>query len=187
MPHHKVKTEIKSGTLAYNDEDEVVPNYVTVFEELERRDIVSPVVQAKREAQQKPAQAASGADHSAKAATVPMAVTHADIDYTALKLDIALAKRDLNAAKTELTDGKPEQADIALLALQSQGVLFEYEEIDLPLAEAADNLKLAQAEMNAGRFAEAKAALNVAVDDLKRYKNRERRVVRLKLRPCTKK
>ena len=142
MPHHKVKTEIQAGNLAYNDEDEIVPNYVTVFEELERRDIVSPVVQAKREAQQRSGQPAHGVEKSAKGAHLPLAVTHADIEYTALKLDVALAKRALNAAKKSLADRKPEQADNALLALQSEGVLFEYEEIDLPLAEAADNLKL---------------------------------------------
>ena len=48
LPHYKVSTEIKSGALTYVDEDDVVPNYVTVFEELERRDIISPIVQAKR-------------------------------------------------------------------------------------------------------------------------------------------
>ena len=56
-----------------------------------------------------------------------------------------------------------------LLLFQSEGVLFEYVEIDLPLEEAADNLKLAEIELKEGRQDEAKAALHVAIDELKRY------------------
>ena len=168
LPHSKVKTEIKSGDLVYTDEDDLAARYVTLFDELERRDIISPVVQAKKEAEHKHQQK-HGKEAAATQAPAALAVTHADIIYSTAKLDIALARHMLNRAKRDLDDGKTEQADESLLAFQSEGVLFEYVEIDLPLEEAADNLKLAEIELKEGRQDEAKAALHVAMDELKRY------------------
>ncbi len=168
LPHSKVKTEIKSGDLVYTDEDDVTPRYVTLFDELERRDIISPIVQAKKEAEHKHRQN-HGKEAAEKEAPGALAVTHADIVYSTAKLDIDLARQMLNRAKRDLDDGKTEPADEALLALQSEGVLFVYAEIDLPLEEAADNLKLAEIEMKEGRQDAAKAALHVAIDELKRY------------------
>ena len=149
LPHYKVKTEIKSGDNAYSDEDDVTPRYVTLFDELDRRDIISPIVQAKKEAQQKQ-QKTPGTQGAANVAPGAMAVSHADIHHTTAKVDIVLARHMLNRAKQFLHDGKVAEADEALLAVQSGGVLFEYEEIDLPLEEAADNLKLAEIEMKEG-------------------------------------
>lgn len=166
LPHSVVKTEIKSGDLIYTDEDDVTARYVTLFDELERRDIISPIVQAKKEAEHKQSR---GKEPAAKEAPGALAVIHADIVYSTAKLDIELARHMLNRAKRDLDGGKTEPADEALLALQSQGVLFAYEEIDLPLEEVADNLKLAEVEMKEGRSEEAKVALHVAIDDLKRY------------------
>ena len=101
-----------------------------------------------------------------------LAVTHADLDYSAVKLDTGLAKRMFDLAKKDLAEGKTAEADAAMLAIQVQGVIFEYDEVELPLEEAADNLKLAEIEMKEGRHQEAKAALNVAVDELKKYEKK---------------
>jgi len=168
LPHSKVKTEIKSGDLVYSDEDDVAPRYLVIFDELERRDIISPIVQAKKEAEPAPL------PDQAKSATpkdtpTQVAVSYADLVYSSARLDIELARRALNHAKRSLEADKLEQADKALLALQSQGVLFEYDEVELPLAEVADNLKLAETELKEGRHDDAKAALHVAMDELKRY------------------
>jgi len=168
LPHSKVKTEIKSGDLVYTDEDDVTASYVTLFDELERRDFISPIVQAKKEAEHKHRQN-HGKEAAVKEAPAALAVSHVDLVYSTAKLDIDLARHMLNRAKRDLDEGKTEPADEALLALQSEGVLFLYAEIDLPLEEAADNLKLAEIEMKEGRQAEAKAALHVAIDELKRY------------------
>lgn len=168
LPHYKVKTEIKSGDLAYSDEDDVTLRYVTLFDELEHRDIISPIVQAKKEAQQKQEQKEEP-DAATKKGRGAIAISHADISHTTAKLDIVLARHMLNRAKQALDDGKTEEADESLHAVQNRGVLLEYEEIDLPLEEAADNLKLAEMEMQEGRHAEAKAALEVAIDQLKEY------------------
>jgi hypothetical protein len=168
LPHSKVKTEIKSGDHTYVDEDDVTPRYLTIFDELERRDIISPIVQAKKEVEQsKPAAQASSSE--AKGTNVPIAVSHADIVYSTAKLDIELTRRALSQAKRSLEADNFEQADKALLTLQSQGVLFEFAEIDLPLTQVAENLKLAEIELKAGRHDEAKAALHVAMDELKQY------------------
>ncbi len=50
LPRYKMKTTIHSGDLLYSDEDEFTPEFITVFEELERRDIVSPILRAKADA-----------------------------------------------------------------------------------------------------------------------------------------
>lgn len=168
LPQYKVKTEIKSAEQAYSDEDNVKPRYVTLFDELERRDIISPIKQAKQEAQEKHTKD-QGIDRSEDKGPAPVAVSHVDVNHTSAKLDLLLARNFLNRAKQSLRDAQFDVADAALLAIQSRGVLFEYEEIDLPLEEAADNLKLAETEMKEGRTAEAKAALHIAVDQLKRY------------------
>jgi hypothetical protein len=168
LPHSQVKTEIKSGDLVYTDEDDVTSRYVTLFDELERRDIISPIVQAKKETEHKQQQK-HGKEAEAKKAPAALAVSHADITYSTAKLDIELARHMLNRAKRDLDGGKTEPADEALLTLQSEGVLFAYAEVDLPLEEVADNLKLAEIELKEGRPEDAKAALHVAMDELKRY------------------
>ena len=167
LPRYKMKTTIDSGELAYSDEDEFSPEFITIFEELDRRDIASPVLRAKTEAAQKTSTQPAGSDASpAKGA---MYFSQADIDYTSLRLDVDLSRRLLREAKKSLVDADPKQADVALSNLQAMAVLLEYDEIDLPLAQAADNLKLAETEMKAGRFEMAKAALNAASDELEKY------------------
>lgn len=169
LPHYTVKTKISSGDLTYADEDEVTPRYVTLFDELERRDIISPVVQAKHEARRRQHQPGRHSDSAAKQEPAHLAVTHVDVTYSATKLDLELARRMLAAAGRSLAGEKVAEADEALLSIQDEGVLFEREEIDLPLEEAADNLKLAEVEIKEGRLDAAKVALHVAIDQLKRY------------------
>jgi hypothetical protein len=48
-------------------------------------------------------------------------------------------------------------------------VIFSFNEVELPLVEATDNLKLAQLQAKAGEHTEALATLKLASDDLKRY------------------
>ena len=44
LPHFKVKTQISSGDISYADEDDVTPRFVTLFEEIDRHDVISPVI-----------------------------------------------------------------------------------------------------------------------------------------------
>lgn len=170
LPRQVVRTEIKSGDHVYLDEDQVVPEYATIFSELEQIDIVSPVVQAKREHTRK---RGPHAEHAPAAQSEPAyVVSHEELIYSAIKLNLTLCARKLNEAKQGLQDGKAQLADEALLAIQTNGVLFVLEEVDLPLREAADNLKLAEREMKQGHQEHAKAALHVASDQLKLYEKK---------------
>lgn len=166
LPYYTVKTEIISGEQCYADEDKIRPRYISLYDELERRDIISPIAQAKSESQQD-SQKHPGTKELSPPAGV--AVSHVDVNHTSAKLDLLLANSMLGRAKKSLQEGKADAADQTLLVIQSRAVLFEYEEIDLPLEEAADNLKLAEMEMKEGRVADAKAALHVAIDQLKKY------------------
>ena len=89
--------------------------------------------------------------------------------YTTLKLDVDLARKMLAIAKNEIGQKKFDLADAALHSLQAHGVVFEFDEVDLPLKQTADNLRLAEAEIKEGRLEEARAALREAIDDLKDY------------------
>ena len=97
LPRYKMKTSIHSGDLVYSDEDEFSPEFITIYEELERRDIVSPVLRAKSEAAQKPAP--QPAHKNEPAAKGSVYVSQSDVDYTSLKLDVDLARRLLHEAK----------------------------------------------------------------------------------------
>ncbi len=88
---------------------------------------------------------------------------------SSMKLNVALAADALALAKEELDSDKTDAADAALAVLQSEGVIFEFDEVELPLLEAADNLKLAELQIGEGNVAAARATLKVASDDLKRY------------------
>lgn len=171
LPRYLVKTEIKSGEHVYSDEDQVAPEYVTIFSEVERRDIISPVLQAKREHAFSRQHQQAGKEHADQTGPA-YAVSHEEIQYTAAKLNLAVAAHMLNHAKQALHEDKAPVADEALKAIQAKGVLFEYEETDLPLKEAADNLKLAEMEMKQGHHEHAKAALHVASDQLKLYEKK---------------
>lgn len=166
LPRYKVTTEIKSGEHVYHDEDEFTTQYITLFEELERRDILTPVAQAKRAAEQKTADRGKADEEG------PMAVTHADVEMSAVRLNLALTHRMLAVAEKLVDEKKFQQADLQLMMLLARGVVFIYDEIDLPLEEAADNLKLAELELKDGRRNEAKAALHVAIDQLKAYEKK---------------
>ena len=169
LPHYKVKTQITSGDVCYLDEDDVTPRYVTLFEDIDRRDVISPVIRAKHEAGLKVDPTTVPKEPDGQLAPVPLVVTRADVTYTLVKLDVDLARRMLALASKELGEEKVKQADSALHSLQAGGVVLELEEIDLPLKQSADNLKLAEIEMKDGRHNEARAALQEAIDDLKDY------------------
>lgn len=167
VPHYTVKTEIKAGELVYEDDDDVAPQWVTVFDELEHRDVITPVSTAKNEAEQKKTTDSAPKGNGVKNAG--LVVAHADVEYSALKLNVHLADRLLHSAKKALTENETEPADLALLTIQASGVVLEYDEIDLPLEEAADNLKIAEADMKSGNHEGAKAALLLAMDELEAY------------------
>lgn len=53
LPHYTVTTEIKSADHVYHEEEDATPRYVTLFEELDRVDLITPIARAKKEATKK--------------------------------------------------------------------------------------------------------------------------------------
>lgn len=159
VPPIKVKADIQSGDISYHHEEEVHQAIIPIFQELDQVDVVGPAVRAKQEKGQT----------SGEKGTGPSAVTYAGTEFTSLDLDLALAKRNLGRAKKAVMDNKLDQADSALLDIQTRGVLFGLVEDYLPLREAADNLKVAEYEFKEGQPQNAKEALKVASDALKDY------------------
>ena len=128
------------------------------------------MLKARNEGKQKTAK--KGKTGKAKAGGASLAVVEADLDYTTVMLDFNLTRQALDVAKSELAKedhAEHQKADAALHALQTSGVIFEFVELDLPLEQAADNLKLAEIEMTAGNHEAAKSALHRASDELKKF------------------
>ena len=158
VPKHKVITDIKSDGITYHDEEEVAQRYVSVFNESYLEDIITPVLQANKVGKNK---------HKIIAPTEDFSM----LRHTSMKLDVMMAKRKMMQARKELNEGKYDDADLALAAIQYSGIIFEFDEIELPLVEAADNLLLARSEAKEGKYAEALATLKLASTDLKKYED----------------
>jgi len=159
VPPVKVKAEIQAGDIKYQHEEEERQTLIPIFEELDQVDVVGPTKEVKKEKGSK----------SGKKRPVSSAVTYSGIEFTSLDLNLPWAKRNLIRAKKALEDNRSDDADMALLNIQTRGVLFGLVEDYLPLREAADNLKLAEFELKNGQTSEAKAALTGASDALKDY------------------
>jgi hypothetical protein len=153
-PMYRVKVDIKAGDQVYHDEDNVRPYYVWLYDELDKVDLVGPLVRARSE--------------RAKKKPPGEVVKSTDLEFTAIKLDLALARSAMETAKKDLNEGKLQEAGAALRTIQT-GVIFEFDAVDLPLTRAADNLKLAEYALSDGYTNEAEAALRSASAALKEY------------------
>jgi len=153
LPTHKVTARLQSGDIVYTDEETVKPMVVTIYEEIEKVNILDAVEEAKREAARQDAAAS---------------VVNVDLVHTRAELDVGLADLSLSKAATALAEDRYEAADTALRAVQS-GVTLEFAEVDVPLEEARENLFLARDLVERGKTDEAKFAMKVASDALQRY------------------
>lgn len=169
VPKLNVTTDIKSGNISYHNEDEVAQRYVNVFNESYVEDIITPLVQAKKEGKGKQLKSKKEGEDKGKTSAEPALEDFSMWNYATVKLDVVLAKHLLEMAEKTIKDGKNADADAALLDLQTRGVIFSFTEVELPLVEATDNLKLAQLQAKSGEYAEALTTLKLASDDLKRY------------------
>lgn len=173
VPKHKVTTDIKSGDLSYHDEEDVSQRYVAIYDEQHVEDIITPVVQAKKEIgdSQNPEvmkAADAGKNKKVSSENVPL-VDFSMYQHTSMKLDVVLTRRMLEAAKVDLNDGKNDYADDDLLVVQTDGISVSTCSVELPLVEAADNLVLAQIQVKDGLHEEALVTLKLASDDFKKY------------------
>ncbi len=165
MQKYIVTTKIEAGGVTYSSKEEVGKRFVLVFDEQYIEEVIEPVIQAKKKAQ---GTAKPAAKEGRKSTLAPLE------DFSmwrrsSMRLNIALAAHALDLAKTELEKDKSSNADSALAILQAEGVTFEFDEIELPLIEAANNLKLAELEVSEGKSKEASTTLKLASDDLKKY------------------
>ena len=160
IPKYKVTTTIKAGDATYTDEEEVSRRFVQVFNEQYIQDVIAPVVQAKTNNLKHP---------GPKGGDLPAIEDYSIWSQSTMKLNIALADDALALAKEELKKGHFDNADTALALLQTEGVVFEYSAVELPLTEAADDLKLAQLEISEGKTNQAQATLKRASEHLKKY------------------
>ncbi len=165
VPKHRVTTEIKSGNISYRHEEDVALRYVDIYDEQHIEDIITPLIQARKKNDDSKNFAIEERESELTTPSENIAIS----EHTSMKLDIIIAQRMLEAAKKDLKAGKVEDADDDLFTLQDDAITFVSYMVELPLVEAADNLKLAQLQINDGLAAEALNALKLASDDLKDY------------------
>lgn len=173
LPTFTVKTEVKAGTLHYEDDAKVQPPLVTLHEELNTVAILKPIRTAKKEQEKKDAVAQGR----------PVA---ADIELreSRAQLNVDLALIGLESAQRALAENKPTIAEGALTAVQT-GVVFEHVVADLPLERARLNLFLARQAVKSHNNQEVTTALKVAADALEEYEkmagsNREKEIAALR-------
>lgn len=169
MPKRKVTTHIQSGDITYDNEENIAQRYIPIYDEQYLEDIVTPVMQAKTGGHEKVARKNNSKKTNKKLALIGPEGDYSQWRHTSMKIDVVLAKKMLERAKKNLNAGKTADASVALIVLQDQGIIFRSFSVELPLVEAADNLKLAQMELNEKNHVEALATLKLASDDLKKY------------------
>jgi hypothetical protein len=159
VPKYKITTNIKASDLSYKTSEEVAQRYVTVVDNSYVEDVVTPVVQAKK----------SNAFHHHHKASLNPEEDFSMVRSTSVTLDTFLAGRMLNIAKADVKAGKMADAGKALTTIQTNGVVLDFVSVELPLAEAADNLYLAQSEMSNHHYKNASVTLKRASENLKAY------------------
>ena len=89
-------------------------------------------------------------------------------EYTTMSLDVTNAHDKLEAARIALDSGDMKAADQDLAAVQG-GVVKVAGKGDMPLARARENLTLARARVQEGKFKEAAMPLRAAARALQQY------------------
>ena len=161
VPACNVKTEIASGARKYVDEAKVRAWLVPLHEELNAVKVLEPIRAAKKDANE-------ARNKAAKDSGAPQP-EQLEIRSTLALLDDHLALIGLEKARKALNENKPEEADKALAALQSDGVVFNYVVAEVPLNEIQANLINARASVKENHMAEAKSALAQASASLANY------------------
>ncbi len=154
LPTYNVNAKIKSGNISYEDEDNVKPTLVPIYMELDEvTSLLLPVRRAKLEA------------------TASQAAGTTSLQYTNVMLDINETEYQLGLAVALLKKNNAAEANNALRAIQ-EGVVFEYDEIDVPLLKARWNLIDASRAYARKDYDSAKRSLERAAAALEIYKSR---------------
>lgn len=164
VPWTKVKTEIKAGELVYRDDVGDGRVFIPISDSLLALDSLVPE-NGSAASGNPPAAPASDVDPS----TALSNIERSELGYVALFLDVSLAKEKLETAATRLRADDEDGASEALLAVQTDAVIFELAEVELPLEDAAANLKLAEYDVSQDRIDAAAVNLTAAAESLKAY------------------
>ena len=162
IPEYTVNATIKAGSVEYVDTDQVKDLIVPIFDELGRVSVLGPIKAAKKDVTKK--------DAAKEPKDTDISVIEAvEQDETQVWLNVALAKSSLLTAEKALMDDKLEAADLDLTVLQAQGVTLVFDEAELPLVAARENLMLARVRLDEQHLQEARAALQEAATMLTAY------------------
>jgi len=154
LPASKVNTRIQAGDLSYQDEEDIKPQFVDIFDDLETVSVLGPARHAQQEIPRN-----AGTE----------AVTEVELRFASARLDLPLAREGLNEARDALREGKSAEVDQILETVQTYAVDFDIIESDLPLAKVSENLLLAEDLVKSGQRDEARAALQEANGALEQY------------------
>ncbi|MEO7862893.1 MAG: YfdX family protein, partial [Nitrospirales bacterium] len=161
IPPVQVTATITAGTLQYQDEDQVKRLVVPIYQELDTVSLVEPVVAAKKEAASKDSPPANKTAAHDK-------VEELGESYASITLNVEEAKAHLVNAKEALTKGNFDAAAKDLATIQ-EGVTLVYAVESGPLANAREDLVLAQIYLDENRSKQAEQALKNAGESLSRY------------------
>jgi hypothetical protein len=164
VPWNKIRTEIRAGDLLYRDDETDGRLFVPISDSLLALDELLPEDSSASGSGAPPAP--SSGDTSPVS---PSLVERSELGYIAMFLDVSLARAHLEAAATRIRAGDTTGAGEALLAVQTEGLVFEAEEVELPLEEAAANLKLAEHNVAEGQIDFAAKDLAAASEALQAY------------------
>lgn len=154
LPVYNVATTISSGDLTYQDKEDVKQSLIPIYVELdEASSLLLPVRRAKLEA----------VESNAAGST--------SLQYTSVMLDVNETKYQLDRAIELFKKNDPEGANKALRAIQ-EGVIFEYDEVDVPLLKARWNLIDASRYYARKEYKAARRALERAASALEIYKTK---------------
>jgi len=171
-PATVVKTEIQSGDETYKDVDHVRPAWITLSDEVNLVDVITPIVSAKAESKGNTPQALpSGKIQSSEnpATAAAPEVAYSGVELSAVQFNLNLARGKLERAAQDLKAGEAEDADAALATIQADGVLFSTASADLPLQRASENLDQARWELDHGKGKLAKTLLKAASEALAQH------------------
>ncbi len=156
VPHFEVTASIKSGNIAYQDSEQVKQLLVPIYAELDETAYsLAQVKKAKKEAS--PAQS----ETSSPAGDL-------DLQYTNVLLDVGEAKLSLENSLAALKKNDTELADKGLASVL-EDVIFEYDELDLPLVKTRWYLMEALRQGTDKEYKAAKESLERAAAALESY------------------
>ncbi len=165
-PVFSVSTKITSGDLEYDDESTVSVPLVPVYSELTQAVVLGPIV-ASRHMEDVSDTQRKGKDYEVRARTSSLVRDVTVLGSTAY-LHLPQTKANLQEVLEQLKHNNSQRAQALLMAVQ-QGVVLSYNEMDIPIIQARDNLAIARVLARQGQIEDTRRALNASAGALDKY------------------